>query len=580
MRLLSRFAAGLSLIALFAATAAAEAPATPLRLVPDSADLLIQVNNPRRLVDTVYGLDAVAKLQQFPSVKELLDSTLYRRYYQFLAYFEKELGAKYPELLDRLAGGGVVLASKFGSDPAPALLVVQGKDEKLLRKFVDVALDVADQELARQEIKERPIKETYQGVETIRFGKDLHAAIVGSALLVSNNEMALKAALDLYAGKSKKSMADVVAVKDAADLLPKETLASLWVNFETVKQQPAVKEFYAVRRPLAETLVFGAIADVLGRSPFFCAGLCQDKDDLLLTVRMPRGGEGMGAIKAVYLPADGKPGCRPLLTPKGVMYTESFYLDPAPLWTDRAKLFSDQVAKQFEETDKNSGRFLSGLSLSKLLTEAGPYHRLVVAEQPATGYKTTPKQHIPAFALVSEMRDPEALGRNLETVLRGAALLATTQVKLKLTEETYKDCEIVGYRFSEDAPYKADANDLRFNSTPCFARVGNQFVACSTIELCRELVDLLQKEAKEPKDAGAPPTRQIHVYSGAVSELVKSFEGTLETQTILDQAVPPGEAKAQVKAILQWIHDVGELQVEETYTAKEFHYDLRWKAGK
>jgi Protein of unknown function (DUF3352) len=579
MRLLSRFAAGLSLVVLFAATATAETP-SPLRLVPDSADLLLQVNNPRRLVDTVYGLDAVTKLQQFPSVKELLDSTLYRRYYQFLAYFEKELGAKYPDLLDRLAGGGVVLASKFGADPAPVLLVVQGKDEKLTKKFMDVALDVVNQELARQEIKERPIRETHNGVETIRFGKDFYAAVAGSTLLLSNNEQAMKAALDLLSGESKKSMADVASVKEAAALLPKDTLASLWVNFDTVKQQQAVKEFYAVPRDLAQTLIFGAIVDVLGRTPFFCVGLCQEKDDLVLTVRAPRGSEGMGAIKSVFLPPAGQPGCRPALTPKGVLYTDSFYLDPAPLWTDRAKLFSDQVAKQFEETDKNSGRFLSGLSLNKLLTEAGPYHRLVVAEAPTTAYKTTPKQHIPAFALVSEMRDPEALGRNLETVLRGAALFATTQIKLKLTEETYKDVEIVGYRFSEDVPYKADITDLRFNFTPCFARVGNQFVACSTIELCRELVDLLQKEGNESKDAGAPPTRQIRVFSGGVAELVKSFEDTLVTQTILDQAVPPTEAKAQVKTILQWIHDVGELRLEETYTAKEFHYDLRWRPAK
>src|SRR5207302_1851514 len=120
--------------------------------------------------------------------------------------------------------------------------------------------------------------------------------------------------------------------------------------------------------------------------------------------------------------------------------------------------------------------FLSGLQLSKLLMEAGPYHRVVVVDQASAGYKTTPKTHLPAFGVVTEMRDPDALSRNLETVLRGAALLARTQVKVKMVEETYKDCEITSYRFPEDEPLKGDTNDIRFNFTPSFARVGNQFV--------------------------------------------------------------------------------------------------------
>jgi hypothetical protein len=579
MRLLSRFAAGLSLIALFTAAAAADTSAAPLALTPDSADLLVQIKNPRRLVESLTNLDAVKQLQQFPSVKEFLNSTTSRRYYQFLAYFEKELGRNQLELLDRLAGNGAVLATKFG-EKAPVLLVVQGKDEKLMKKFVETALEVIDQELARQEVKERPAKASYQGVETIRFG-DFCGAVVGSTLLVSNNEKALQAALDLYAGKSKKSMAEVASVADAAALLPAAPLASLWINMEGVKKQPGFKEFYTAPRDIVQTLLYGAFVDALGRSPFVSIGLCRDKEGLRLSARLPRGREGMSAVKEVFTPPHGQPGSRPPLAPKGVLYSESFYLDPAPIWTDRSKLFSAQQAKSLEEADKNSGKFLSGLQLSKLLTEAGPYHRFVAAEQATAGYKITPKQHLPAFALVTEMRDPESFSRNLETVLRGGALLATatTQVKLKMNEETYKDCDIVSYRFPEDAPYKGDAGGYRFNFSPSFTRVGNQFVAASTTELCRELVDELQKEAKQAP-GGAPMTRQSRLIPGGVADLVRAFEDTLVTQTILDQAVPPDAARKQVEAFIQWVRGLGEVDLNESYSTNEFQFDLQWKTGK
>lgn len=200
-------------------------------------------------------------------------------------------------------------------------------------------------------------------------------------------------------------------------------------------------------------------------------------------------------------------------------------------------------------------------------------------EHAETGYKITPQQHLPAFALVTEMRDPEAFGRSMETALRGAAFLATTQVKLKMNEEKYKDCDIVAYRFPEDAPYKGDEGSYRFNFSPSFTRVGNQFVASSTTELCRELVDELQKEAKQSPDAAAF-TRQARLIPGGVASLVKAFEGTLVTQTILDQSVPPDAARKQVDAFIQWIRGLGEVELDESYLTNEVRFDLRWKAGK
>src|SRR5207247_1373713 len=156
--------------------------------------------------------------------------------------------------------------------------------------------------------------------------------------------------------------------------------------------------------------------DVLGRTPYVAAGLCREKDGFLLTFRMPRGRKGMGSDRALHLPPAGQSGSLPLLEPRGVLYSESSYLDQGRIWRDRAKLFP---------------------------------------------------------------------------------------VKLKLVEEKHAGCVIVGYRFLEDAPLKQDVNDIRFNFSPCFARAGNQFVFCSTLELCRELVDILQKESKSP-GAGSP----------------------------------------------------------------------------
>lgn len=586
MRLL-RFAASaltvliLSVAAVRADTPKPPSPPSPLRLLPNEADLLVEVAQPRRLVETLTTLDALKQIQQLAPVRELFDSTNVRRFMQLVAYFEKELGAPWPQLLDRLAGRGVVFGVKFGPNPAPVLLVIQGKDDKLMDKFFHLGLMILEQELARQEAKEKPVKGVYEGIETVRVGTEFHAARVGTALFLSNNEKALRAGLDLHLGRGKASMADVPGVAEAAKLLPPDPLVTAWLNMETVRQSPEAKAVY--KSPPRDdpnlTVLFGHYLDLLGRAPFVSAGIYRGKDGFTTTVRMPRGREGMGADRLLHVPPAGQPGSRPLLEPKNVLYSESNYFNISAVWKDRAKLFNEKQVQTLERFDKEATPFTAGAKVSKLLTQAGPYYRFVAAHQPANGYKTPPKIAIPAFALVWELREPEAFGKSMETVLRGAALLAGAQVNLKLVEETYKDCKLVGYRFPEDKPLKGDINDLRFNFSPCFTRVGDQYIVGSTIEFCRELVDLVQKEGTTPARGDASPAR-IRLYGSGGAAYLKTIEGLLITQTTLDQAVTPQEARDQVKMFLELIRQFGALSLESRFEDKTFRYDIRLRPEK
>src|SRR6266540_2132993 len=368
----------------------AETPPSPLRLIPADADLVVQTKAPRQLVEAVTSLDYIKELLAIDAYRELLNSTQTRRFFQMVAYFERELGASWPELLDRLGGGGAALATKIGEN-SPALFVLQGTDEKMLRKFAGLLLSVIEQEQERQGAKEHPVKGNYKDVETVRIGKDLHAAIVQGALLISNKEKALQRALDLAAGREKKSMADNADLADAARLLPKNTLASLWLNMDPVRKQPGGEALYKTPRDPFLTITVGGWADIAGRARYACLGLAPDKTGLLATLRFPAGRAGMGPERAVVCPPDGQPGSRPLLEPKGVLLSSSFYWDLSVFWTDRVKLFGEKNAKNIEQFDENSGRFLSNFQFSKLLAQSGTYHRIVVVHQPQKGYKKQPK---------------------------------------------------------------------------------------------------------------------------------------------------------------------------------------------
>jgi hypothetical protein len=567
------FFGGLIGLALCVMPLRAETP-SPLRLIPAEADLVVQTAGPRKLVEAVTTVELFKKIQELSNIRERLDSTTIRRFYQMVAYFERELGAAWPELLDRLGGGGAALATKLGNNQ-PVLFVLQGTDEKLMKKFVALGLAIFEQEATRKGSKERPVKGSHAGFETIQIGKGFHVALVGSALVLSNRQQALEKALALARGKEgAKSMAGHPGLAEAARILPKGPLAHLWLNMDRVRKTPGGAAVYKSPRDPAITVVFGGWAEIATHASFLCAGLYRQKNGLMATVRLPSGRQGMGADRVVTCPPDGKPGSRPLLEPKGVLYSTSFYWNVAGYWTEREKLFGEKNAKNFEKFDENSGRFLSSFQFSKLLAQAGAYHRIVVAHQEKGPYKKQPKTELPAFGYVLELREPEKFTRAIETVIRGAALFGGSRFGLKLAEEDYKGCHIVGYRFPEDRELKADVNDLRFNFTPCFVRVNNQFVACSTLNLCHELIDLLQVEGKT-KARGSEKTSRTRLYAQGGAAVLRNFQDQLVTQTILDQALPIEEARKQVEKVIELLSQAGGLSIETTYAPQQFHFDLR-----
>ena len=113
-----------------------------------------------------------------------------------LSFFEKELGAEWPELLDQLAGNGAALAFQLGEGEPPALLVLAGKDEKQVGKAFALAWRVVEDELTRQGAKGAVKRTTSGGVERVSVGEAVHAARVGPTVLVSNKADALAAAIE------------------------------------------------------------------------------------------------------------------------------------------------------------------------------------------------------------------------------------------------------------------------------------------------------------------------------------------------------------------------------------------------
>ena len=571
--------AGFIAFTLFCPILASAATKDPLRFIPDKTDLVLKIERPRQFIEAFSKLDAVKDAQQLDPVRKALDTAPVRRFFQLVAYYERDLGHSWPELIDKLAGGGIALGVKYENGPAsPALIAIQGTDAAVMKKFLESASKVLEQEFNREEVRTKLSRIRYKEFEIWTYGDGLNLALVNDVILASNSPKTLHTSLDLEsgmrAGKPAPSILDVKGIVDAKKLLPADPLMWAWLNLEYVKQRPEAKTVFTTpRNDNNLTILFAGLLDAARRSPFLAFGFYKTSQGFTATLRMPAGREGRGADVVLHLPEDKNSTCTlPLLEPRGVIFSHSFYLDLGAIWEKRDKIFNEKNAKEFEKSVKEASRFLPGALIDKLFMQSGVYHRFLVVQPAKLPYTREPGVRLPAFAFVTTMRDA-SFAKSIELLIRGGSVLAGTQVKFKSFEEKVGDVSILGYRFLEDGTFAADEQNIRFNFVPCFAHVKDQMIFCTNLELLKELIQLVQKEDRTK----LTKNMQMRVYAKGLAELANASPEQLLTQSILAQAIPEAEAKKQVESLLKYAQNLGTLQFETDWSAHEFRFNISWK---
>src|SRR5262249_27022351 len=158
----------------------------------------------------------------------------------------------------------------------------------------------------------------------------------------SNHGKGLQASIDQLLDR-KSGLADAPGVAEARKLLPPDPLAWAWLNLEPLRQAPQFKDVFSLpsNNPVFP-LLLGGYVDLLRRAPFLTGGLYRSPDGFAVTLRLPRGRDGMAPEVAAHVPSAGQPGSRPLLRPKNVIFSTSYFYEIAKLWEHRAKLLNEQ----------------------------------------------------------------------------------------------------------------------------------------------------------------------------------------------------------------------------------------------
>jgi hypothetical protein len=569
-------------VALAAAVAPAASP-DPLRYVPKEATLVLKVEKPRAVVESVTALDAYRDYETLPQVREALESTTAKRFFQVLKLAETKLGQKWPAMLDSLAGGGMALGTVVGGENAPVLLVVQGADEKKSAEAFKLIVELIAEEFARLTPPGTPFKPdlvTMKGVEVLKLGDDALIARHEATLLFSNKKAAMEKALALVAGeKGAESVLANPNVPAAKKLLGGEPLAWLWFDLKKAKEDKAVSDFLETARTQAFLLfVIGSTVDAVRRADFVAVGLHETAVGFKLSVQLPARRADLPEVMALHAPLKGEThGSLPLLEPPGVLASQSLYLDVGSFWKNRKSALGTQELKDLEQAEKDISKLLPNTTLGELLEMSGVHHRVVLVERGQNQYKTVPDFPLPEMALVSSMRDPK-FGKKITATLRTAAALLSLQLGLTMKEEKFDDIDIVTYRFPEGKVLESDPTNIRYNFVPSFAVVGESLIVASSPKLLKDLIP----EVKKPIDPKlcSPAVWRAKGYGAGAASGVKARPEASITDSVLGQGVGLDDAKKQLDQYATLLAKLGTVSVTVEHGEAAFKFEVDWQLKK
>ncbi|MBL8822538.1 MAG: hypothetical protein JNJ77_08125 [Planctomycetia bacterium] len=545
--------------------------ADPLKCLPENAIAVLQIPSPTRLINQWQGYFNHLQLNRFEEVSELLQSTPAVRFKQYLNYLETEYKQPWHQLLDGLAAKGLTLAlvPQEGSKQPQIMALAVANDSVQLKKISSGILDLIKENLGQENVFLSFQKQQHRGATIHSLGNQFYLAVFENYFMAGNGSTLIKTTIDRIIDGKGKSLLDhprfIVKEKPSSE----DVTLWGWFDAQYYKDQ-AKSELENIKLPandIIPQLLLGGLLDTWVRSDHFWLSLSQGTHGPCLEVTSPAGRKlSQEGARILHMHDPERESLLSLLNPPGTVFSTSFYFNFAEMWKHRTKLFKEGALKDVEEGEKTIKPFLAGNTPGKIISTLGARHRLVIAQQRKREYTTKPKIIYPAAALVFECTDPDQFNKMIAVPLHTAGFLYSTQVSMKLNEETFMDTKIISYQFTENEKNQQYEQGVLFNVTPSFARAGNYFVLSSSRELCRNLVkELRSNQTDGHADKDHADIRHRFSWT-ALGQVLSSEQPRIATELTLRHGGDAETVETQISSLLSLLNELGTIELSISHS--------------
>lgn len=522
-----------------------------IQAVPSDAVVVLEIPHPELLLDPALGPKVQKLLESRPEYREQVQKPGFQQFRQIVQFIEAQVGTDWKTGVRSLLAGGITLAVH---PDGGAVLIVDGRDESLLRKLHEVLVNGTRDSASREGRPDPVVRRDLAGVETWSFdGKEAHA-LLGRRLVFATRPDVLEATLKvLNAPTTATGISGTKAYGQAREAAGTKAAATLFADLAALRRSPKLQAALTPSTNPLGALLTGPVLDELGRSNWLSLAMDLEGDRIALTAAMdapPVAADGPTAFAAPGAGAGALPNFQ---VPRQIVGL-SAYRDLRAFYTAKDRLFPERTSGLifFENM---MGIFFSGRDLTEEVFAAlRPELRFVVAGQaydPAVG---TPQVQVPAFALVARVNDPDAFQAVAEEAWQKAVGLINVTRGQKAEPGLIIDRVTHGdVRFSVAINSPAKGEDparlpLRYNFRPTLARVGDVMILGSTEGLTRDLIDALKPAATPAPVAGVHTL--VALDGSSLATILQADRDYLVQQNMVEKGSTQAEAERSIDAVI------------------------------
>lgn len=556
---------------LFSVHGFAETPmvsAVPASWLPDST--------------VVYAQSADAKTYaELPVVKQVIGSAVFQEVWRSpevmklrggITLAELALGERLPQVIHKLSAHGIVVA--IDAKSKGVVLMAHAQDATTSASLCKKLFDIANNDAKSKGNPGRAKSAVYRGMEGYQID-DAIIVTIDDWLCVSNKGELIKKIIDNKIDGAKATLWDSVAFQSAANRRTvNEHLTLLaWTYFDVEQLRKAGVARDLFKRPkenfAAELLIGGLLASV--REATTASSTLVVDDGLLKwnlraeparLAQMPEYEFFFGPMNSGFSP--------PPISLPGRLLSLSAYRDVAQLWQGAGDLFGARTNDQLAQAETTLTTLFSGRDFGQdILGAIEPGLQLVVVEQDFTTAEFKPKIQLPAFALITKLRNPAVMQGQLKRIF--SSLIGFLNITGAQNQQPQLDLESVkeGGDLYVMATYSPDVDrprnwtvPLQFNFSPTLAMSGDYAILASTSKIARTIMDRIKDVSLAGSIMDKNCNTKLSISGGLVANALAANRSQLVSQNMLEKGHSREEAENEIGLLLKLIGLVQSLDID------------------
>ena len=531
---------------------------TAADLLPESTVVYVELTQPQELVTTLLSHPLRAQFEGLDVIRSAMEKKPYLDFKAGVAFVESQMGMPWHKILQQVAGGEIIFA--IDAKTQGVALLVRGMEETSQAKLMEILTKLAKND-ATSKGNADPVKSgEYRGLQAFAVNNAKFVTF-DRWLVVSNKDELSKQIVDRWLDSPASSFAKDAQFSAARQKLAAGNTAWAYVNTAALREAGIAKKLYKGQadNALAE-LLFGGILSSLQHTPYVTMSLRIAQDKLESVVSAAHDRSWAGESREYFFGPQGQGHAPATLLANEALLTVSAYRDISGMWLRAGDLFNEKTNEELAKADNVLTTLFGGKDFGEdILGTLRPEIQVIVARQSFSQNQPTPAIKLPAFALVSDLKEPEKMQPELRRTFQSLiGFLNITgamngQPQLELDMEKSESLQLVTSRYLPDPKAKDPLGlKINYNFSPSIAFAGKRVVIASTQELARQLAVAKASDTNSAGDNQVTNT-DVALRFSSLREVLEDNHGQLVAQNMLKEGQTKEEAELAIKTLLELV---------------------------